>query len=53
MDRRKFLEKASLYAGGSILAASIPLDGLSVSLSTREDLRNKKILFVWGGWDGH
>ena len=53
MDRRKFLEKASLYAGGSILAASIPLEGLSVSLSTREDLRNKKILFVWGGWDGH
>ncbi len=53
MDRRRFLEKASLYAGGSILAASIPLEGLSVSLSTREDLRNKKILFVWGGWDGH
>jgi len=53
MDRRKFLEKASLYAGGSILAASIPLEGLSVSLSTGEDLRNKKILFVWGGWEGH
>ncbi|MBN1386890.1 MAG: ThuA domain-containing protein [Bacteroidales bacterium] len=53
MNRRKFLEKSSLFAGGSILAASVPLEGFSILPDSGTDLKNKKILFVWGGWAGH
>ena len=53
MNRRKFLERSSLIAGGSILAASIPLKGFSIMPVSTTALQNKKILFVWGGWSGH
>ena len=53
MNRRKFLQKSSLLAGGSMIAVSIPIQGFSILPVNNEKLQNKKILFVWGGWAGH
>ena len=53
MKRRKFLEKSSLLAGGSLLAASMPLNMFGIPTGNLPGLKNKKVLFVWGGWEGH
>ncbi|MGM0665890.1 MAG: ThuA domain-containing protein [Bacteroidota bacterium] len=53
MKRRKFLEKSSLLAGGSLMAASLPFNVFGFHPGSLVELKNKKVLFVWGGWEGH
>jgi len=53
MDRRKFLEKTALMAGGSLIAGTIPMNAQLNGSVRPGSLENKKILFVWGGWKGH
>jgi type 1 glutamine amidotransferase len=53
MNRRKFLEKSSMIAGGTVLAASLPFKLSGILPSLPGGLENKKVLFVWGGWTGH
>jgi len=53
MNRRKFLEKSSMIAGGTVLAASLPFKLSGILPSLPGGLENRKVLFVWGGWTGH
>jgi hypothetical protein len=51
MNRRKFLYQAGL--AGTMLGISPLLQASASPLKTLPSLKNKKILFVWGGWAGH
>lgn len=53
MKRRKFLKKSSLLAGGSLVAATMPVNMFGIPPGNLPALKNKKVLFVWGGWEGH
>ena len=53
MERRKFLERASVIAAGSLLAGAKPLTGAPGRPNNTDSLLNKKVLYVWGGWEGH
>lgn len=53
MKRRKFLKKSSLLAGGSLMAVSMPVNMFGIPGGSLPTLKNKKVLFVWGGWEGH
>jgi len=42
-----------MLAGGTLMAGSLPLNMFSNNPGKGTLLNNKKVLFVWGGWDGH
>ena len=52
MNRRKFINKSILVTGG-VFVSGIPLKGRSVAQGSIPSLKDKKILYVWGGWSGH
>ncbi len=49
MNRRKFTQNTGLFGLGSILSGNL----LANSLFKTGVLKGKKVLFVYGGWDGH
>lgn len=53
MNRRRFIGKAGLLTGASVLAGSVPFKASGITFGELPVLQNKRILFVWGGWDGH
>ncbi|RLD10888.1 ThuA domain-containing protein [candidate division KSB1 bacterium] len=48
MKRREFMLKTAIAAGASIAAGQRILYA-----QENQSLKNKKVLFVWGGWKGH
>jgi len=52
MKRRLFINRSSILAGG-LLLTGIPSLGSNVLINNEASLKGKKILFVWGGWNGH
>ena len=52
MKRRAFAAKVAMALAGTILAGTI-MQGELAGCSGPGSLQGKKVLFVWGGWDGH
>lgn len=52
IPRRNFLRASALAAAGAIL---LPKETIAQAAKkiTASPLKNKKILYVWGGWEGH
>jgi len=52
MNRRKFINRSIIVTGG-VFVSGIPLRGRSAVQGSLSSLKDKKILYVWGGWGGH
>ncbi len=52
MNRRDFINKAQLISGGLVLGGLTSLT-YAGSVPSGNSLKGKKILYVWGGWEGH
>lgn len=54
-SRRKFIRNTFLAGGAVLLGADSLMAGLSAPLqnSTVPTIKGKKVLFVYGGWEGH
>lgn len=53
LSRRNFLKTTALASAGAVLA-NHPITTLaSPKQSSEPTLKGKKVLFIWGGWDGH
>ena len=52
LSRRGFIEKAAAFGLGSLF---LPKKAFSANPGQKlpETLEDRKILVVWGGWDGH
>lgn len=54
MERRKFIRRATGIAAGTVFGTSLAKAGLSSQRNTGlPSLEGKKVIFVWGGWEGH
>jgi hypothetical protein len=54
MERRNFIRKLSGITAGAALGPSILKAGYSGSSeSSIPSLQGRKVIFVWGGWEGH
>ena len=52
-SRRKFLAASAVSLWGTVLSAK-PMKAVSALLNlTESPLQNKKVLFIYGGWEGH
>ena len=54
LSRRKFLKTSAIASAGAVLI-NYPLRTFASSdqSALEPSLKGKKVLFVWGGWDGH
>ncbi len=52
MKRRAFVSKIALAGAGTMVAGTL-IPGELAGFSGKGSLQGKKILFVWGGWEGH
>ncbi len=54
MERRKFIRRATGIAAGTVLGQSLAKADFSTEKKPElSSLQGKKVLFVWGGWEGH
>jgi len=52
LSRRQFV-RTTIAAGAAVAVLPVPLLAGSEVKETPPSLKGKKILYVWGGWDGH
>ena len=55
-SRRSFLEKCALGVSGALFSNSMVAQPQSSNISEIQDLpslENRKVLFIYGGWEGH
>lgn len=53
LSRRNFLKTTALASAG-VVFASLPLTTFAkIKQASEPTLKGKKVLFVWGGWEGH
>lgn len=53
LSRRKFVKKTMAAGAGSILLSSKLAQAGKTSADPAPTLKGKKVLYVYGGWDGH
>ena len=53
LSRRNFLKTTALASAGAVLASRPLPTFANLKQDIEPTLKGKKVLFVWGGWDGH
>ncbi|NQT25991.1 ThuA domain-containing protein [candidate division KSB1 bacterium] len=53
LPRRDFLKKSLAQAAAISLGFGLSKKAAAGDLSIPKDMKDKKVLFTWGGWDGH
>jgi uncharacterized protein len=53
LSRRSFVKKTVAAGAGSILLSSNLVQAGNLPVDPEPSLKGKKVLYVWGGWDGH
>ena len=53
LSRRNFLKTTALASAGAVLANRPFPSFASTKQNLEPTLKGKKVLYVWGGWDGH
>ena len=53
LSRRNFLKTTALASAGVVFASRPLTTFAKIKQASEPTLKGKKVLFVWGGWEGH